>query len=196
MAVTGKKDVYFSVDIEADGPYPGTYSMSSFGIALVGEYDGGILTRPDAPAEFYAELKPISTQWVPEAAAVSGLDRSELWKHGLAPEDAMSEAADFINRQAGSNRAVFAAYPLGFDWLFMYWYFMKYNDGKSPFGHSNHIDIKTLFAAKAGVTIGNSIKRKWPKELDPKLPHTHNALDDAREQGERLALLLEWNRAR
>ena len=56
------------VDIEADGPIPGDYSMVCFGAVVV-----------DASLErtFYAQLRPISEQWVPEALAVSGFTREQ-----------------------------------------------------------------------------------------------------------------------
>lgn len=192
MAVTGKQDIYFSVDIEADGPYPGRYSMSSFGIVPCGRHDGNKFHRLDYHAGFYRELVPISDDFVPEAAAVSGLDRKYLWIDGHKPENAMQEAAAYVKNTAGDNRAVFCAYPLGFDWLFFYWYLMSFNV-ESPFGHSNHVDIKTLYMTKAKTNIGGSIKRKMPDALKSKHPHTHNALDDAEEQGELFANIMEWS---
>ncbi len=191
MAVTGKQDIYFSVDVEADGPYPGRYSMSSFGIVPVGRHDGEKFHRLDYHDGFYRELTPISEEFVPEAAAVSGLDREDLEKNGYAPTIAMWQAASYVNEITGKNRAVFCAYPLGFDWLFFYWYLMAHGI-PSPFGHSNHIDIKTLYMAKANTNVGGSIKRKMPSFLKSKHPHTHNALDDAIEQGELLANIMEW----
>ena len=58
-------ELYVAVDVEADGPIPGPYSMLSLGMALVGESE----TR------FYTELKPISDEFVPKALEVAGLDR-------------------------------------------------------------------------------------------------------------------------
>ena len=43
------KDVYISVDIEADGPIPGRYSMLAFGLAVAATYDGEMFARR-APA--------------------------------------------------------------------------------------------------------------------------------------------------
>lgn len=86
-----RTNIYFSADVEADGPIPGPYSMSSFGLAVAGSFDGTTFAPAD-PAEltFYAELKPISEQYVPEAAAVSGLDRDRLVREGLDPREAMN----------------------------------------------------------------------------------------------------------
>lgn len=35
---------------------------------------------------------------------------------------------------------VFVAYPLGYDWMWMYWYFMRFADAGSPFGPSRCMD--------------------------------------------------------
>lgn len=45
---------YFSIDVEADGPCPGLYSMVSFGAVLI---DSELQTT------FYGKVKPIRTFW-------------------------------------------------------------------------------------------------------------------------------------
>ena len=52
-------DLYFSADVETDGPIPGPYSMLSFGIAVAGSFDGQTFRRPGRRATFYRELRPI-----------------------------------------------------------------------------------------------------------------------------------------
>ena len=65
-------EVYFSVDVEADGPIPGPYSMLSVGVAVAGRHaERFIPASPDA-ATFYQELRPISDDYVPDALAVTG----------------------------------------------------------------------------------------------------------------------------
>jgi hypothetical protein len=54
------------VDVEADGPIPGDYSMICFGAVVV---------RDGLEQTFYGRLKPISERWIPEALAVSGFSR-------------------------------------------------------------------------------------------------------------------------
>lgn len=78
-----KPSLYISVDIEADGPIPGPYSMLSFGAAVAGRQDADGFTAAD-PEErtFYRELRPIGEEFVPEALAVSGLDRERLVREG------------------------------------------------------------------------------------------------------------------
>lgn len=196
-------EMYFSADVEADGPIPGPYSMSSFAIVAVAvrTNDGQVHDLDvDDPANcFYAELKPISEDFVPEAAAVSGLDRNDLIANGGDPVDIMNAVANWIDERTANNpfgeqtRAVFAAYPLGYDWMWFYWYLMNFAK-RSPFGHSSHVDMKSFYAARADTEIRRVGKRALPQELKSTRPHTHHALDDAREQGELCRNLLRWRR--
>jgi hypothetical protein len=195
-----RRELYFSTDVETDGRIPGPFSMVSIGIVVAGYVDTfGQIVRldPDAPENrFYAELKPISEQWDPEALAVSGLTREHLLEHGEDPREAMTRLVAWINQTSARYMAtstVFAAYPLGFDWLFTYWYIVNFAEQESPFGHSKHIDMKTYYAAKANQRIAQSVKGRMPKQLLSKRAHTHHALDDAAEQGELLMNLLEWD---
>ena len=190
-----KRELYVSVDVEADGPIPGPYSMLSFGMAACGTSDGHVFAAAD-PAEctFYAELKPISDAYDPEALAVSGLDRDHLAADGRDPAEAMNTAAAWVAEVAGEAGAspVLVAYPLGFDWMFLYWYWMRFADAGSPFGHSRHLDLKSLYATKAGTMVTRSTKRQMPAGLLSDRPHTHNALDDAIEQAELFQNLVRW----
>ena len=56
------------VDIEADGPIPGDFSMVSLGAVIV---------EPGLARTFYGQLRPISERWIPAALAVSGHTRDE-----------------------------------------------------------------------------------------------------------------------
>ena len=100
-----KRELYVSVDVEADGPIPGPYSMLSFGMAACGTSDENGFSATD-PAEraFYAELKPISDAFDPEALAVSGLDRDRLAAEGREPAEAMAAAGTWVRETAAVRR--------------------------------------------------------------------------------------------
>jgi len=192
MSSLPRSDLYVSVDIETDGPIPGRYSMLSLGMIVAGRYDGESFVRSDdTAATFYTELRPISTHFDAEAMRVNRMDRDELSKHGRSPKDAMRDAARWVLDVAGDDRAVLVAYPVSFDWSFLFWYFMRWC-GDSPFGYSNCLDIRTLYKAKAHTVHDLSGKKSMPEWLRPKAPHTHNALDDAREQAELFANVFEY----
>ena len=186
-------DLYISADVETDGPIPGPYSMLSFGLAVVGSYDGHRFDRrPPADDTFYRELRPISDRFQEDALAVNGLDRDQLITRGMAPEQAMEEAAQWVRLHAGDHKPVLVAYPVAFDWSFLYWYFERFAASGSPFGFSSCLDIRTLYQASAGTVHAASGQSAMPASLLPASPHTHNALDDAIEQGELFANVFEW----
>jgi len=186
-----RPDVYFSVDIEADGPIPGPYSMLSVGVAVAGRFDGTFSAADPTRDTFYRELRPISEQYVPEALAVSGLDRAELARTGADPAVAMAELSAWVESLATGGRPVMCAYPAPVDWLFLYWYLVRYTGG-SVFGHSGCFDVKTAYAVKAGVPLSRSVKGRMPRHLLSARRHTHHALDDAVEQAELFANVMRW----
>lgn len=186
-------DVYFSADVETDGPIPGPYSMLSFAIVFAGTFDGTKFTRPSAyDTFFYRELRPISNDFQVDALTVNSLDREKLCYEGQSPEAAMTEASSWIKKIAAGNRPVLVAYPLSFDWAWLYWYFTRFSAEGSPFGHSQCFDIKTAFAVKGHLQIGEAGRSKVPDLLRPKRPHTHHAIDDAVAQAEIFANVFEW----
>lgn len=187
--------MYFSADVETDGPIPGPYSMLSFALVYAGSYDGSRFRRPTSYNEvFYAELKPISEGFQTEALAINGLDRTRLLSEGLPPERAMSEASTWIRDIVGIQTPILVAYPLSFDWAWLYWYFTRFSSTGSPFGHSQCYDIKTALAVKLNRPIADSGRSKIPHSIRPRHEHTHHATDDAIEQAQIFANLFEWER--
>ena len=185
-------EVYFSVDVEADGPIPGPYSMISVGVAVAGRWGERFTPADPAAQTFYRELQPISQEYVPAALQVSGLDRERLVAEGAEPERAMRDLVEWIAEVGGSGgRPVMVAYPASYDWMFVYWYLLRFT-GASPFGHSGCLDIKTMYAVRANVPLRQAVKRLMPAGLRSNRPHTHNALDDAIEQAELFANLMTW----
>jgi hypothetical protein len=87
---------------------------------------------------------------------------------------------------------VLIAYPLSFDWSWLYWYFTKFSDLGSPFSHSSCFDVKTAFSLKSGLPISASGRSKLFNHLRPQRIHSHHALEDAIEQAEIFANIFEW----
>lgn len=188
-------DVYFSADVETDGPIPGPFSMLSFAIVYAGRFDGKSFSRPENyDRRFYRELQPISENFQKEALDINGLDRENLKTRGLIAKQAMTEASQWIKEVAGGARPVLVAYPLSFDWTWLYWYFVQFSEQGSPFGHSHCFDIKTAVAVKGNFPISKAGRSKLPPSLRSSHHHTHNAIDDAIEQAEIFANVFEWER--
>jgi len=182
-------EVYVSTDVETDGPIPGPHSMLSFASAaylpdktLVGTFTANLHTLPDARGD------PSTMAWWqqhPEAWAATRTDLEE-------PAEAMDRYVAWIRTLPG--RPVFVAYPAGFDFLFVYWYLIRFT-GASPFSFSA-LDVKTYAMALLRTEYRESVKRNMPKRWFDKLPHSHVALDDALEQGALFCNMLAENRAR
>lgn len=205
-------DLYISVDIEASGPIPGPYYMSSLGASAAGGLTNtGEYVKFDHTDEdnlFYSELKPLpGSSYIPEAINVGyleGFDKSipdpdgsrhYEWtlQNGEDPARSMRSFSDFVERMKKKHGGmpVFMAYPAGFDWTFVYWYFIKHNL-PSPFGFSRVLDLKTVYSSKTARPMKKSNKRSMPRHLFPDLPHTHKADEDALEQGVFGMNMLQW----
>jgi hypothetical protein len=192
MVQRPRPSLYISVDIEADGPIPGPYSMLSVGASVAGRQDADGYTPADPEAAtFYRELRPIADDFVPEALAVSGLDRDRLRIEGAEPRSAMREFTTWVRQVSDGAQPVMCGYPASYDWTFLYWYLIRFTGG-SPFGHSGCLDMKTLYATKARVPLRAVAKRAMPRELLSNRRHTHHALDDAIEQAELFSNLMAW----
>ncbi len=104
----------------------------------------------------------------------------EACRQDLQPPDvAMKRYLAWLKGLPG--RPVFVAYPAAFDFMFVYWYLIRFT-GESPFSHSA-LDIKTFAMAMLKTNYRDSTKRNMPRRWFDKLPHRHVALDDAIEQG-------------
>ena len=98
----------------------------------------------------------------------------------------------WVAQQLGpGERPILVAYPLGFDWMFLYWYFVAFSKTGSPFDFSSALDMKTMYQQKARVPVSRAGRNDLPAELRSMSPHTHNALDDAIEQADIFCRLFE-----
>ena len=189
----GSVDSYFSADVETDGPIPGPYSMLSFALVYAGSFDGDKFVRPAAyDRNFYRELRPISNRFEVEALRVNGLDRERLCSSGDEPRDAMFDAGNWVKGIAGQSKPVLVAFPVSFDWTWLYWYFINFNPEGSPFGYSQCFDVKTALAVKGKQPISVSGRSRIDRTLTSKHRHTHHAVDDAIAQAEIFANIFEW----
>jgi ribonuclease T len=178
-------EVYISVDVEAAGPVPGLYSMLALGACVVG--------RPDEA--FYAELRPITDAFVPEALRVGGMSMERLREEGRDPAEAMAAFGSWVrDHAAGARRPVFVGFNSSFDWAFVNWYFHRFAGG-NPFGIGG-VDVKAYYMGLVGCPWGDTTSSRLPARFRSSLPHTHNALDDARAQADIFAKLLVADRLR
>ncbi len=180
-------EIYVSTDVETDGPIPGPHSMLSLGSAaytadkqLVATFSANLDTLEHASAH------PKTAEWWATQPQAWAACRQDL----EAPEAAMRRYIEWVKSLPG--KPVFVAYPAGFDFLFVYWYLIRFV-GESPFSHSA-LDVKSFAMAVMKTNYRDSTKRNMPKHWFDPLPHTHVALDDAIEQGAMFCNMLQDNR--
>lgn len=170
------REIYISTDIETDGPIPGPHSMLSLASAayrddktLVSTWSANLELLPGASGH------PKTMRWWQSQPHAWAACRSDL----QPAHAAMKSYAAWVRSLEG--KPVFVAYPAGFDWTFVYWYLMRFND-ESPFSHSA-LDIKTMAMLLLDCPYREATKRKMPRDWFDDTRHTHIALDDAIEQG-------------
>lgn len=151
-----------SVDVEADGPIPGKYSMVSFGAVVV---------EPSLDKTFFGKVRPISEIWVPEALAISGITREEhlKYEHSFV---VMTQFAEWLKEHC-KGRPIFISDNPAFDWQWINYYFhMSLNN--NPFGFS----ARRIGDLYCGMKMDMGKNSEWKQKLR-KTKHTHNPVDDA-----------------
>lgn len=179
-------EIYVSTDVETDGPIPGPHSMLSFASAaylpdktLVGTFAANLKTLPDASGD------PETMAWWQSQPDAWNATRTDLQE----PVDAMQRYVAWLKALLGEP--VFVAYPAGFDFLFVYWYLIRFT-GESPFSFSA-LDIKSYAMAMLKTEYREATKRNMPLNWFDSLPHSHVALNDAIEQGALFCNMLAEN---
>jgi hypothetical protein len=169
-------EIYVSTDVEADGPIPGPSSMLSFASVAflpdktrVSTFSANLMLLPGATpdAGTMAFWKAHPEAW--EAARRDPRD----------PAEAIPAYVGWLDGLPG--KPVFVGYPAAYDFLFIYWYLIKFA-GRSPFSHSA-LDLKTMAMVMLGLEYRATSKKSMPRRWFDDVPHTHVALDDAIEQG-------------
>ena len=157
---------FIMVDVEADGPIPGDYSMISLGAVLV---------TPALDKTFFGKLRPVSEKFKAEALNVCGVTREETLGYD-DPKAVMESFGKWVG-EVGKGRPMFVSDNNGFDWGFVNWYFHHFL-GNNPFGHSS-TNLGSLYK---GMEKDFSQNFKHLR----KTRHTHHPVDDAKGNAESL----------
>jgi DNA polymerase III alpha subunit (gram-positive type) len=167
------EETYVCTDVETDGPSPGHYSMLSIA-SVAFQLDKSIL----GTFERNLELLPNARQaertmrfWQDNPAAWAAC-RSNL----ISPAAAMRDYSQWLLSLPG--KPVMVSHPISFDFTFVHWYLHEFT-GDNPFWPAG-LDIASYAMAVLGGRFTESHRSYMPTEwIDPKLPHTHRAIDDA-----------------
>lgn len=181
-----KEEILISIDIETNGAIPGKFSMLSLGAAAF-NYSGKLLSTFSVNMETLpnATEDPDTMIWWSKNEKAYADTRLNI----INPKLAMEQFVDWTENLGGTP--VVVGYPIFFDYLFVYWYLIHFT-GKSPFSFSA-LDIKTYAMAILKTDYRQSTKKNMPKHWFSDAPHTHNALEDAIEQGQLFCNMLKEN---
>jgi hypothetical protein len=148
---------YIMVDVEADGPCPGLYSMIEFAAI-----------NCDNPENYFsAKIIPVTENYHEAALKAIGVTRQRTLDYGGDPGYVMNMFCDWLEK---IKTPMFISDNNGFDWQFINFYLWKYT-GSNPFGHSS-TNLNSLYKGYV-----KNVKKNC-KHLR-KTKHTHEALDDA-----------------
>jgi len=167
-------EVLISVDVETSGPTPSSGSLIAIGACPVDRLD----------VTFYRELSPDpAIPWDHRTEEAHRLTRTYLEAHGVDARDAIRSFAEWVKTTAEGRTPVMVGVNVSFDWMFLADYLVRYV-GHNPFGIAP-LDLKSLFMGKYAVERwADTTKLAMLRHVTVELPHTHNALDDARMQAQ------------
>jgi hypothetical protein len=178
-------EIYLSIDIEADGPIPGPYSMLSFGIAAF-SLDKVLLstfTRNLEPLAGAAQHPRVMEWWRSSSDNRRAYERT---REDVRPvRESMLACEEWVRTLRVHGKPCAVGAPSAYDYgAWLYWY-LVYAVGDVPELGFSALDLKSFAMGRLpGCRYRSLGKSTYPAEwFDPDTPHTHVALDDAVEQG-------------
>jgi len=147
---------HMMVDIEANGPIPGDYSMTSLGAVIINE---------ELNKTFKINIKPISKKFDPNRRQF--IDETDA----VDAKEAMQKFKDWILKNS-SGKPVFISDNNGFDWMFVCWYFWHFLN-ENPLSYNS----QNLNSLNKGLEKDLQAKIDLLRKRDL----THDALEDAKD---------------
>ena len=182
------QELYVSIDIETDGPNPMRNSIRSIGAAIYND-------KGKKLGEFYKKLEQLpghqpseytlNNFWLkPENKAAW----EEAQKDPENPHKVMEKFSEWVDSFPGVKVAV--AQPVSFESAWIWSYCCEFGIQNPAF--TRWIDIRSFAMGASGKDykdMGYEFQRpEWLSDF----PHTHIAIDDAIEQGDRFMKILRW----
>lgn len=170
---------YFVVDVEADGPIPHKYSMLEFGAVLV--------EANDLQTFHSGKIHCNGLEYDQAAIESIGLTVGDYFQQyrnngaGADPKEVMLKFEQWVQAANLHGRPIFVSDNNGFDFAWINWYFHWYL-GRNIFGWSSR-RIGDLYCG-----MEKRMNARWKHLRDTK--HTHNPVDDAKDNAEALLKML------
>ena len=131
-------EVYFAVNLIADGPLPGLCSTHKLQLTIVGAgRNGQVVQIPDGSRPIFSlEMRPIgqvsyntSNKWLLS-------EHTRLMISAIPVGEAIGSAASWIRENSGTAQAVPVTWPGGIEGVHLHHYFTWCGDGNNPFSGS------------------------------------------------------------
>lgn len=177
-------EILVSIDGEFTGRIPGPNSMISLG-AVAYNPEGQEISR------FKINLLELPGSIRQNSAMKWWSEYPKAWKmateNPVEAKEAMERFAGWLKELPGRPKLI--GWPLPVDFMFVYWYYVKFLGEDPPFGYDG-IDIKTFAMAKLGTAtmsgISSGVSRKMVREVLglPDTEFSHDPVDDASEQAD------------
>lgn len=190
--MTINKEIYFSIDIETDGPIPGENSMLSLGAVAYAE-DGTEVGSHEVnltPLPYTVSDPDTMEWWNTQPKAWAAVQENQVKAIKAMP--AFAEWIEELCHPKGFYTPVAVCYPAAFDFMFVSWYLQMFA-GYNPFAF-RCIDVRSFVMAHESSLYIQTTKNYWSSSWFSSSPHTHIAVDDAREQGQTFMNILRENR--
>lgn len=192
-----KQTIVFSLDVEASGPIPGPWWMCSLGICRTDDVRIGWqaelkplvlpgLSESDDPGALEVVAKGLpGVRWDPARPPEenSRAVRAHFESRGREPREALLELKAWLLHQSGPDRAVLMGSPATYDFMWIYWYWWRFLREMPVFGYSG-LDLRSYFMGMHGVGFLGTGKERYLKHYPNSFAHTHDPLEDARQQGQ------------
>jgi hypothetical protein len=108
--------------------------------------------------------------------------RAHFEEVGMPPAEALADIRDWMQEDVGSDRPIIVGSPVTFDFMWIYWYWWYLLDEMPLFGFSG-LDVRSYFMGSHGVGFMGTGKERYLKHYPNEFAHTHDPLEDARQQG-------------
>jgi hypothetical protein len=176
-----QNDMFFSTDVETDGPLVGIHSMISIGSVA---FD----TNGQEISSFSMNIKELDGAVQDQNTMKWWSEQPEVWKSTRVDQKTATEVMrlfqTWVNGIAEPRnvRPIFLAYPIGFDYAFVRWYLLKFT-GKDIFQLAT-VDIRSYAMRAVNCSYSDFSFKKLPERYMKNTNElSHFAIDDARIQG-------------
>lgn len=178
-----QKTLYASFDVEADGPCPQNSNMVELGVSF--------LTKDGEEIDHFYSTIERKEGYDGDVKTIEWLKGNGVWERVTAegardPRVVMEDLSNKIRELSEAYHITWVAYPAAYDWQWIKWYweaFVESPEKRDLLGYyaicvDSIFDYYVEYCAKPRPN-----KTELWNELANGKTHTHNALDDAREQG-------------